>query len=48
MTAKEVCVEMERGRGIKKANSNIRCIHIPMGDGRKFYNLKGLFLYKIV
>lgn len=31
MTAKEVCVVMERG--IKKVNSNIRCIHVPMADG---------------
>jgi len=31
MTAKEVCEAMERG--IKKANSNISCIHIPMADG---------------
>lgn len=31
MTAKEVCVAMERG--IKKVNSNIQCIHVPMGDG---------------
>ena len=31
MTAKEVCEAMERG--IKKANSNITCIHIPMADG---------------
>jgi glycerate kinase len=31
MTAKEVCEAMERG--IKKANNNIRCIHIPMADG---------------
>jgi glycerate kinase len=31
MTAKEACVAMERG--IKKANSNIRCIHVPMADG---------------
>lgn len=31
MTAKEVCVAMERG--IKKVNSNIRCIHVPMADG---------------
>lgn len=31
MTAKEVCVAMEKG--IKKANSNIRCVHVPMADG---------------
>lgn len=31
MTAKEACEAMERG--IKKANSNIRCIHVPMADG---------------
>jgi glycerate kinase len=31
MTAKEVCEAMERG--IKKANSNINCIHVPMADG---------------
>lgn len=31
MTAKEVCVAMEKG--IKKANSNITCIHVPMADG---------------
>lgn len=31
MTAKEACEAMERG--IKKANSNIRCIHMPMADG---------------
>src|SRR5512136_1711969 len=31
MTAKEVCEAMERG--IKKANSNITCIHVPMADG---------------
>lgn len=31
MTAKEVCEAMERG--IKKANSQIRCIHVPMADG---------------
>jgi len=31
MTAKEVCEAMERG--IKKANSSISCIHIPMADG---------------
>lgn len=31
MTAKEACIAMERG--IKKANSNIRCIHVPMADG---------------
>jgi len=31
MTAKEVCEAMERG--IKKANSNISCIHVPMADG---------------
>jgi len=31
MTAKEVCEAMERG--IKKANSSIRCVHVPMADG---------------
>ncbi len=31
MTAKEVCISMERG--IKKANSKINCIHVPMADG---------------
>ena len=31
MTAKEVCEAMERG--IKKVNSNISCIHVPMADG---------------
>jgi glycerate kinase len=31
MTAKEACEAMERG--IKKANSNITCIHVPMADG---------------
>ena len=31
MTAKEVCEAMERG--ISKANSQIRCIHVPMADG---------------
>lgn len=31
MTAKEVCEAMERG--IKKVNSNIRCVHVPMADG---------------
>lgn len=31
MTAKEVCEAMERG--IRKANSQIRCIHVPMSDG---------------
>lgn len=31
MTAKEVCEAMERG--IKKANSTISCIHLPMADG---------------
>ena len=30
MTAKEVCEAMERG--IRKANSQIRCIHVPMAD----------------
>ena len=33
MTAKEVCEAMERG--IRKANSQIRCIHVPMADGRE-------------
>ena len=31
MTAKEVFEAMERG--IRKANSQIRCIHVPMADG---------------
>lgn len=31
MTAKEVCEAMERG--IKKANNNISCVHVPMADG---------------
>lgn len=31
MTAKEVCEAMERG--IRKATSQIRCIHVPMADG---------------
>jgi glycerate kinase len=31
MTAKEACEAMERG--IKKANSSISCIHVPMADG---------------
>ena len=31
MTAKEACVAMERG--IKKVNSKIQCIHVPMADG---------------
>jgi glycerate kinase len=31
MTAKEVCEAMERG--IKKANSSITCVHVPMADG---------------
>lgn len=31
MTAKEACEAMERG--IKKANSNITCVHVPMADG---------------
>lgn len=31
MTAKQVCEAMEKG--IKKVNSNIRCIHVPMADG---------------
>ncbi|MBC2582058.1 glycerate kinase [Clostridium sp. DJ247] len=31
MTAKEACEAMERG--IKKVNSNINCIHVPMADG---------------
>jgi glycerate kinase len=31
MTAKEVCQAMERG--IKKANKDITCIHVPMADG---------------
>lgn len=31
MTAKEACQAMEKG--IKKANNNINCIHLPMADG---------------
>lgn len=31
MTAKEACEAMERG--IKKVNSNIKCVHVPMADG---------------
>lgn len=31
MTAKEACEAMERG--IKKADSNISCVHVPMADG---------------
>jgi glycerate kinase len=31
MTAKEVCEAMERG--IKKADDNVTCIHVPMADG---------------
>lgn len=31
MTAKEACEAMERG--IKRINSNITCIHVPMADG---------------
>lgn len=31
MTAKEACVAMERG--IKKVNSDIKCVHVPMADG---------------
>lgn len=31
MTAKEVCLAMEKG--IKKVNSKINCIHVPMADG---------------
>lgn len=31
MTAKEACIAMEKG--IKKANPNIECIHVPMADG---------------
>ncbi|KZL90166.1 glycerate kinase [Clostridium magnum] len=31
MTAKEACEAMERG--IKRANSSITCIHVPMADG---------------
>jgi glycerate kinase len=31
MTAKEVCLSMERG--IKKADSSITCVHVPMADG---------------
>ncbi|SHJ26533.1 glycerate kinase [Clostridium cavendishii DSM 21758] len=30
MTAKEACEAMEKG--IKKANKNIKCIHVPMAD----------------
>jgi glycerate kinase len=31
MTAKEACIAMEKG--IKRANCNINCIHVPMADG---------------
>lgn len=31
MTAKEACQAMERG--IKKVNTNIKCVHVPMADG---------------
>lgn len=31
MTAKEVCLAMEKG--IKKVNDRINCIHVPMADG---------------
>lgn len=31
MTAKEACQAMEKG--IKKANPDIKCIHVPMADG---------------
>lgn len=31
MTAKEVCIAMEKG--IKKINDKIKCIHVPMADG---------------
>ena len=31
MTAKEVCLAMEKG--IKKVNPNIECVHVPMADG---------------
>ncbi|MDU2266430.1 glycerate kinase [Clostridium celatum] len=31
MSAKEACMAMERG--IKKVNSNIKCVHVPMADG---------------
>lgn len=31
MTAKEVCLAMEKG--IKKVNDKINCIHVPMADG---------------
>lgn len=31
MTAKEACEAMEKG--IKKANKNITCVHVPMADG---------------
>lgn len=31
MTAKEVCLAMEKG--IKKVNNKINCIHVPMADG---------------
>lgn len=31
MTAKEVCLAMEKG--IKKVNDKITCIHVPMADG---------------
>lgn len=31
MTAKEVCLAMEKG--IKKVNNKINCVHVPMADG---------------
>lgn len=31
MTAKEVCLAMEKG--IRKVNDNVKCIHVPMADG---------------
>lgn len=31
MSAKEVCIAMEKG--IKKVDSSIKCIHVPMADG---------------
>lgn len=31
MTAKEVCMAMERG--IKKVNDEVTCVHVPMADG---------------
>ncbi|WP_294171327.1 glycerate kinase [uncultured Clostridium sp.] len=31
MSAKEACIAM--GRGIKKVNQDIKCVHVPMADG---------------